>query len=133
VYFWLGRWTCEKSLKICTIPIHKGISLYIHYTWPIFLLISYFSPLYISSLYALYSFILGGPILFLTVLIHELGHCLMAIRLNGDVNLILLWPLGGVAYISFFGNANPKADILIAIAGPLTHIPQIIIWYILLF
>ncbi len=32
-----------------------------------------------------------------------------------------------------FGNTNPRADALIAIAGPLTHIPQVIIWLLLLY
>eukprot|EP01041_Mallomonas_annulata_P005399 gene5399-10796_t len=130
--FGVGDGPAKNSLKVCTIPIFRGIALHIHYAWPIFIILAYISALQISQLYGLYSFILGGPILFLTVLIHELGHCAMAIRLGGNVNLILLWPLGGLAYISFFGDANPKADILVAIAGPLTHIPQIIFWYGLL-
>lgn len=82
----------------------------------------------ISRLHALYAFLLTCPILFGSVLIHEIGHAAMAVRYGGDVQLILLWPLGGVAYISLFGSRNPIADAVIAIAGPLTHIPQVIIW-----
>jgi hypothetical protein len=41
------------------------------------------------------------------------------------VERILLWPLGGLAFISFAEENSPKADALVAIAGPLTHIPQV--------
>lgn len=56
----------------------------------------------------------------------------MAVYYGGHVRLILLWPLGGVAYLSLFGQANPTADAMIAIAGPLTHVPQVLFWSMLL-
>ncbi len=74
-----------------------------------------------------------GPVLLLTVLFHELGHACMAVVLGGDVSQILIWPLGGLAYISFFGDQNPKVDALVAIAGPLTHIPQVGLWYVAMY
>src|SRR5205823_12942939 len=36
-------------------------------------------------------------ILFLSVLLHEFGHCFAARSVNGDANEVLLWPLGGLA------------------------------------
>lgn len=57
----------------------------------------------------------------------------MAIYFGGEVKSILLWPLGGIAYISMFGTSNPYADALIGIAGPLTHIPQLLFWYFCLY
>merc|ERR1719197_136435 len=42
-------------------------------------------------------FLVHGPILFGTVLIHELGHCWATYRIGGMVEGILLWPLGGLA------------------------------------
>lgn len=56
----------------------------------------------------------------------------MAVYYGGEVRLILLWPLGGVAYLSLFGRSNPAADAMIAIAGPLTHVPQVLFWSFLL-
>lgn len=44
-------------------------------------------------------FLLLGPVLLLTVLIHELGHCLAARSVGSEVQGILLWPLGGLAFI----------------------------------
>lgn len=66
-------------------------------------------------------------ILFLTVLIHELGHCAGAKLVGGRVSRILLWPLGGLAFCSSGGGA--KGDLLVALAGPLTHAPQYLAWF----
>lgn len=54
----------------------------------------------------LYWFVLLGPVLLLTVLVHELGHCLAARQVGGSATGILLWPLGGLAYIGHA--AGPK-------------------------
>ena len=75
-------------------------------------------------------FLVNGPILFGTVLIHELGHCWATYRIGGMVEGILLWPLGGLAFIGHSGEA--KEDLFVSVAGPLTHIPQMIVWVILL-
>ena len=47
----------------------------------------------------LYTILLYGPILFFTVLVHELGHCLACRQIGGEAHSILLWPLGGLAFI----------------------------------
>ncbi|MEW6282486.1 MAG: site-2 protease family protein [Candidatus Eremiobacterota bacterium] len=60
-------------------------------------------------------------ILFLTVLIHEYGHCLMARRLGQSVGHILLWPLGGLAYVG--QSQSAKDDIKVTLAGPAVHLP----------
>lgn len=65
-------------------------------------------------------------ILFLTVLLHEFGHCAGAKLVGGRVDRILLWPLGGLAFCSSGGGA--KGDLLVALAGPLTHAPQYLVW-----
>lgn len=75
-------------------------------------------------------FLLLGPVLLLTVLIHELGHCLAARSVGSEVQGILLWPLGGLAFIG--KTPGPKADMWVAVAGPLTHIPMVLVWWLLL-
>ncbi len=118
----------DNSFKIGTIPILGGVALHIHMLWLLFIGLSCLGALQISFLFGVYSFLLGGPVLFLTVLIHELGHAAMAVSLGGHVDRVLLWPLGGLAYISFFGETSPKSDALVAIAGPLTHLPMVAAW-----
>ena len=55
------------------------------------------------------------------------GHCFATRKVGGEVHGILLWPLGGLAYIGHSGDA--KDDLIVSIAGPLTHIPQALLWY----
>ena len=62
-----------------------------------------------------------GPGLYGTVLIHEIGHMLVASRLGQAPEVILLWPLGGLAVIANYG-ASHMDQIKIALAGPMTHV-----------
>jgi Zn-dependent protease len=64
------------------------------------------------------------------VLVHELGHCFATWHVGGQVRQILLWPLGGLAYVGHDGDASD--DLKVSIAGPLTHIPQSLVWVVLL-
>ncbi len=58
-------------------------------------------------------------ILFAVILFHELAHCWMAIRVGAGAEEILLWPLGGLAYV---GQTNSERDeIKVAAAGPLSN------------
>eukprot|EP01063_Lacrimia_lanifica_P029390 TRINITY_DN4476_c0_g1_i1.p1 TRINITY_DN4476_c0_g1~~TRINITY_DN4476_c0_g1_i1.p1 ORF type:complete len:336 (+),score=98.59 TRINITY_DN4476_c0_g1_i1:59-1066(+) len=66
-------------------------------------------------------------ILPLTVLLHEMGHCMGAKSVNTSVKQILLWPLGGLAFIGC--TPSRCADIWVAFAGPLTHAPMFLGWW----
>jgi Zn-dependent protease len=57
--------------------------------------------------------------LFGTVLLHELSHALMARRFSLGVTGITLHALGGVTHLDREPD-SPRADLLIALAGPLT-------------
>ena len=39
---------------------------------------------------------------------------------------ILLWPLGGLAFVGH--STTPGRDLWVALAGPLTHLPQAAVW-----
>ena len=58
---------------------------------------------------ALFWLVTLGPILLLTVFIHELGHAFTARRFGIDVMGILLWPLGGLAFVGH--SSNPKGEV----------------------
>lgn len=60
---------------------------------------------------------LALPILFGCVLLHELGHGLVAQRFGIRVLDITLWPLGGMARMSTIPE-DPRIEASIAIAGP---------------
>jgi Zn-dependent protease len=85
---------------------------------------------YQSARYSLYQFIILGPVLFITILIHELGHILMARKLGGEGKCIILHPLGGLAISSPPDPATHKSFMLVAVAGPATHIVQMVFWVI---
>lgn len=53
----------------------------------------------------------------------------MARAVGGTASHILLWPLGGLAFIGH--TAGRLADIVVAVAGPLTHIPMFVGWLLL--
>ncbi|MFO0864312.1 MAG: site-2 protease family protein [Gemmataceae bacterium] len=59
-------------------------------------------------------------LLFVSVLLHELGHCFAARSVEGDAREVLLWPLGGLAYVDVPN--TPRAHLITALGGPLVNI-----------
>jgi Zn-dependent protease len=58
--------------------------------------------------------------LFLVVLLHELGHCFGARAVDGDAQDVLLWPLGGLAYADV--PHTPRANFIYTAAGPAVNV-----------
>ncbi len=58
--------------------------------------------------------------LFLIVLLHEFGHALACRQVGGTANRIVLWPLGGVAYVN--PPQRPGATLWSIAAGPLVNV-----------
>src|SRR2546423_4898309 len=83
-----------------TIRLFKfsGITVYLHFSW--FLIAAYeFSRrtgVYSSMIWAAFEYIA----LFAIVLLHEFGHALACRQTGGVANRIVLWPLGGIAFVS---------------------------------
>jgi Zn-dependent protease len=59
-------------------------------------------------------------LLFLSVLLHELGHCAGARYADGDAHQVLLWPLGGLASIDV--PHTPRANFIATAAGPAVNL-----------
>lgn len=55
-------------------------------------------------------------VLWLSVLLHELGHCFVARRMGGSAEYILLWPLGGLAAVDY--PRNWRAAFWTCLGGP---------------
>src|SRR6185437_8268802 len=58
--------------------------------------------------------------LFAIVLLHEFGHALACRQVGGSANHIVLWPLGGVAYVN--PPPQPGAVLWSIAAGPLVNV-----------
>ena len=59
-------------------------------------------------------------LMFVSVLLHELGHCFGARLVEGDAHDILMWPLGGLAYVDV--PHTPRANLITTAAGPAVNL-----------
>ena len=94
-----------------------GIDVYLHWAW--FVAFFYFTSR--PHAYSNYGWsALEILSLFLIVLTHEFGHALACRSVGGTANLIVLWPLGGVAYVA--PPQRPGAQLWSIAAGPLVNV-----------
>src|ERR1700693_84754 len=105
----------------------SGIDLSLHWSW--FLVAAY----EISGRPKTYSSIIWNVLeyvaLFLIVMLHEFGHALACRQVGGVANQIVLWPLGGVAYVN--PPQRPGAFLWSIAAGPLVNVVFVPIFMIL--
>jgi Zn-dependent protease len=95
-----------------------GTDVYIHWSWFLvaFVLLRDRPVQYSSIGWDIAAYVAG----FAIVLMHEFGHVLMCRRTGGEANHILLWPLGGLAYVT--PAPRPGAHYWTIAAGPLVNI-----------
>ncbi len=67
--------------------------------------------------------------LFLIVMLHEFGHSLACRQVGGTADTIVLWPLGGVAYVD--PPPRPGATLWAIAAGPLVNVALFPIFLVL--
>lgn len=74
-----------------------GVDVFLHWSWIIaaVFIIQYRSKEYTSLQWNILEYLA----LFVIVLLHEYGHALACKQVGGTANRIMLWPLGGVAYV----------------------------------
>ena len=107
--------------RVCGIPIHVHSSwlfVFFFVTWS---LATGYLPDMLPGLSEPRYWAMGGVaalLLFLSVLLHELGHSLVALRYRIPIGQITLFIFGGVAQMRK-EPPHPRAEFLIAIAGPL--------------
>lgn len=95
-----------------------GIDVYLNWTW--FLVLAYVFS-YGRGFYSWWPWLLFQVlILFGIVLMHEFGHALACRQVGGQAELIVLWPLGGVAYVS--PPQRPGPVLWSIAAGPLVNV-----------
>src|SRR5262245_28832623 len=96
----------------------SGIDVFVHWSWFVVAVFEinfrrnhYASPAWNAAEYLA---------LFGIVLLHEFGHALACRQVGGQANRIVLWPLGGVAFVS--PPQRPGATLWAIAAGPLVNV-----------
>ena len=69
---------------------------------------------------ALDIFLFTIVVLFGIILLHEFGHCFAARFVGGEANEILIWPLGGLAFVEV--PHYPKPHFIVAAGGPAVNV-----------
>jgi Zn-dependent protease len=95
-----------------------GIDVFLHWSWFVVAAyeIQWRSRSYGSPLWNVLEYLA----LFAIVTLHEFGHSLACRQVGGTANQIVLWPLGGVAYVS--PPQRPGATLWSLAAGPLVNV-----------
>jgi Zn-dependent protease len=106
-----------------------GITVYLHWAW--FLAFAYFVNQARGHASLMWS-VLECFCLFLIVLAHEFGHQLACRSVGGKTHDIVLWVLGGVAYVT--PPQRPGAMLWSIAAGPLVNVVLFpLFWMLLIF
>jgi Zn-dependent protease len=95
-----------------------GVDVYLHWSW--FLVAVYGISIRAGRYSSMVWPVLEYLALFLIVLMHEFGHALACRQVGGQANQIVLWPLGGVAYVA--PPQRPGATLWSIAAGPLVNV-----------
>jgi Zn-dependent protease len=95
-----------------------GIDIFLHWSWFIIAIIEvgYLRNRYTSIVWSALEYLA----LFLIVLLHEFGHAFACRQVGGRADQIMLWPLGGVAYVD--PPQRPGAMLWSLAAGPLVNV-----------
>ena len=107
--------TNQGSIRLLRLA---GIELYLHWSW---FLVAYYgisqrAGRYTSPVWPVLEYLA----LFGIVLLHEFGHALACRQVGGRADRIVLWPLGGVAYVD--PPQRPGAMLWSIAAGPLVNV-----------
>jgi Zn-dependent protease/Tfp pilus assembly protein PilF len=109
-----------NNLTTGSLPLFRlaGIQVYLHWSWLIvaFIEIENRAKEYHSLAWNIAEYLA----LFGIVLLHEFGHALACRQVGGQANRIMLWPLGGVAFVQ--PPPRPGAVLWSIAAGPLVNV-----------
>jgi len=116
--------TTKGSFKIFRL---FGITVYVHWMWFLAAVYSfqYRTHVYSSLVWNVVEYLS----LFAIVLTHEFGHQLACRQVGGKTHDIVLWLLGGVAYVS--PPQRPGAQLWSIAAGPLVNVVLIPVFSVL--
>ena len=117
----LPNWRIGRALGI---PIHVHASWFVVFFFVSWSLATGYLPETLPGLSAPRYWGMGGfaaLLLFVSVLLHELGHSYVALRYKIPIKQITLFIFGGMAHMGK-EPPSPRAEFLIAMAGPLVSL-----------
>ena len=106
--------TLAGSLRLFRVA---GITVYLHWSW---LVVAYFEVQFRKGYQSPFWNVAEYVSVFLIVLLHEFGHALACRQVGGRANEIVLWPLGGIAFVQ--PPPRPGALLWSIAAGPLVNL-----------
>ena len=116
--------TKEGSIRLFRFA---GIDVFLHWSW---LVVAFYV---IETRRGQYSSLFWNALeylaLFLIVLLHEFGHSLACRQVGGRADKIVLWPLGGVAYVN--PPPRPGPTLWSIAAGPLVNVAIFVLFPLL--
>lgn len=113
-------YTPTRSTPSGTIRIFsfRGIDVFLHWSWAVVALIELRNRnlVYESQIWNVAEYLS----LFVIVLLHEFGHAFACRSVGGSADTIMLWPLGGIAFVRPPFRAG--ANLWSIAAGPLVNV-----------
>ena len=121
-----------NNLTAGSLPLFRisGIQVYLHWTW---LVVAYLEIVNRVNRYQSMTWnVIEYVAIFGIVLLHEFGHAFACRQVGGQANRIMLWPLGGVAFVQ--PPPRPGAVLWSIAAGPLVNVillPVTVVAYVI--
>jgi Zn-dependent protease len=97
-----------------------GVLVRVHFLFILFVLVMWLRMAGKNGTQAGLDMLVLMALVFVSVLLHEFGHCFVARWVGGEASEVLLWPLGGLASVEV--PSTPKANFLTAAGGPAVNL-----------
>lgn len=119
----------DSSVRLFSV---RGIDIKVHVTFPLILIWAaiQFGALSQEGLSGAVFGVVVTLLLFVIVVLHELGHSFTALEFDVPIRQIVLLPIGGVAQMGRIPD-QPSQEFLVAIAGPAVNFALAIGFWIL--
>ncbi|HEU5336927.1 MAG TPA: site-2 protease family protein [Terriglobales bacterium] len=114
-----------KSIRQGSMHLFRwaGVDVFLHWSW---FLVAAYEISAGAGRYSSMGWNVGEYLaLFAIVLMHEYGHALACRQVGGSADHIVLWPLGGVAYVD--PPPRPAATLWSIAAGPLVNVVLLVV------
>jgi len=113
-------------MKSWSIPVGRifGVDLRVHVTFVLLLLFVWFTDTVSSGTRGAVRGLLLVAIVFASVVLHELGHAILAIRYGLRVRSIVLLPIGGITLMEDPAevSSDPARELRLAAVGPMVNL-----------